>query len=106
MSKRLEELSMDLAAGMSRRKALWRFLGGAGAAVLMAGKGRAAGNNVCVAWCRRLAEDAGQIGIGRDDIFGKCMSASAHCPKGQCAFLNITNGGQVTVAGCFPADEF
>jgi len=100
MFKRLEELSMDLASGMSRRKALWRFVGGAGAAVLMASKGKAAGNNVCVEMCKTWADELGPH--APDNFIGKCVSASAHCPKGQCAYVKVTNGGQVVELGCFP----
>jgi|SRR5579883_902103 len=102
MSKRLEDLSTDLASGMSRRKALWRFFGGVGAAVL-ARKASAAGNDVCVATCR--LQESWYKGGAPDDFFGKCMSESAHCPKGQCAYVQVTNGGQVIATACVPAGE-
>lgn len=104
MSKRLEELSMDLASGMSRRKALWRFLGGAGAAVL-AGKAKASGNNVCVAHCKQVeAELRAHANLDvPPDYLGQCVAASAHCPPGHCALLFPTNGGQWVPGACIPA---
>ncbi len=95
MGELFEELSKDLARGMSRRQALWRFMGGFVAAVgaLLTGRPAEAqrrGNSVCVEFCR------GQGLTERE--FGQCVAASAHCPPGECAL--VTNGG--TVTRCVP----
>ena len=90
MSKRIDELSKDLASGMSRRKALWRFLAGTGAAVVAGRLAKADnGNNVCVAFCRAQGFE------GSD--FGHCVSASAHCPPGSCARFDVNGGAFVCV---------
>ena len=88
MSRHIEELSKNLAGGMSRRRALRLFLMGVGATLIggrTAAARRGRGNSICVQFCRHT-----QSLSGRD--FGKCVSASAHCPPGQCAFA--INGGQ------------
>ena len=92
MSKQIEELSKDLASGVSRRKALWRFFVAIGGSVF-AGKAAFAGNgnSVCVQFCRFQGLE------GRD--FGQCVSASAHCPPRECALMS--NGGQFI---CVPFD--
>jgi hypothetical protein len=84
MSKHIDELSKNLAGGMSRRRAFGRFFAGAAAAVFLGKKALASGNNVCVAFCRAQ-------GLSGQD-FGKCVSASAHCPDGECAV--VANSGQ------------
>ena len=87
MSKRLEELSKDLASGMSRRKAVWRFLSGAGAALLVARGAKAdqgCGIDICVDSCR----DHGLKGVD----FLECLAASIRCPDGECALFH--NGGK------------
>lgn len=81
MKKHLDKLSRDLASGMTRRDALRLFFAGIGATTVGVFSGRSAsaeGNKVCVDLCREQGLH------GRD--FGKCVSASAHCPEGQCAF--------------------
>jgi len=82
MSKQINELSKNLAGGMSRRKAFGRFLAGIGGAFLLGKRASAEGNNICVQYCRY------QGLTGRE--FGKCVSASAQCPPGQCA--SFANG--------------
>ena len=96
MSKGLDELSKDLASGMSRRKALWRFFAGAGAALgagLLGGKRvQAQGNNTCVVICKAIAQL--QFFSNQPPNFvGECVSASAHCPPGECAEPIFVNGG-------------
>ena len=70
MAKQLEELSKDLASGMSRRTALWRFVTGLGAALLAGVTGKPAHadgiGDVCVDICRGL----GLTG----SAFGQCVS--------------------------------
>jgi hypothetical protein len=79
MAKQIEQLSKDLASGMSRRQAFRRFLAGIGGGLLFtSGRARGEGNNVCVQLCREHLQ-------GRD--FGECVAFSAHCPEGQCAFV-------------------
>lgn len=95
MKKRLDKLSRDLASGMTRRDALRLFFSGIGAAAVGVFSGRLAsadGNAICVQLCR----DQGLH--GRD--FGKCVSASAHCPPGECALC--INGVDNCV--CVPVD--
>ena len=82
VSKHINDLSKNLAGGMSRRKAFGRFLAGIGGAVLLGKKAGAEGNNICVAFCRYQGLK------GRE--FGNCVSLSAHCPPGYCA--NVVNG--------------
>ncbi|HBY64183.1 MAG TPA: hypothetical protein DEH78_30545 [Solibacterales bacterium] len=91
MSKRLETLSKDLAAGMSRRSAFKRFLGGLGAGVALAMSGRrasASDMSVCVELCR--------VYDGR--LFGECVSESAQCPDGYCARALQVNGSTPNAA--------
>lgn len=93
MSKLIDELSKNLASGMSRRRAFGRCFAGIGmaAGALLTGKQAfATGNNTCVAFCKA------QELPGRD--FGACVAASAQCPHGQCAFM--TNGGSFICAPC------
>ena len=81
MSKQFEELAKDLASGMSRRKAFWRFGAGIGAVVggLITGKparadlgpGSTCTGEACVDFCRGLGLE------GRD--FGQCVAA---CQRG------------------------
>ena len=84
MGKYFEELSKDLARGVSRREALWRFAAGIAAAVgaLLTGrsvKAQGRGNDVCVEFCRAQGLS------GRE--FGECVAWSAHCPRGHCAMM-------------------
>jgi len=91
MKKQLDKLSRDLASGMTRRDALRLFLSGIGAAAVGVFSGRSSsadGNAVCVAMCREQGLE------GRD--FGECVSASAHCPEGECA-VSINGGNLVCV---------
>jgi len=94
MKEHLDKLSKDLASGMSRRHALRLFFVGLGAAVVgFSGRSASAdGNKICVDLCRA------QGLTGRD--FGKCVSASAHCPPGECALC--INGDDCV---CVPVDD-
>jgi hypothetical protein len=86
MSKLIDELSKNLASGMSRRRAFGRCFAGIGVAagaLLTGKKAFAAGNSICAAFC------AGQHLRGRD--FAACVAASAECPAGNCAL--VMNGG-------------
>jgi hypothetical protein len=91
MSKLIDELSKNLASGMSRRRAFGRCFAGIGmaAGALLTGK-KAFANTTCAAFC------AAQELQGRD--FAACVAASAHCPPGHCAFM--TNGGSPICAPC------
>jgi hypothetical protein len=84
MSKQINELSKNLAGGMSRRKAFGRFLAGIGGAFLLGKTASAEGNSICVQFCKYQGLS------GRE--FGKCVSASAQCPQGHCA--TVANSGQ------------
>ena len=95
MKEHLDKLSKDLASGMTRRHALRLFLMGLGAATVGVFAGRsvsADGNKICVDLCRA------QGLTGRD--FGTCVSASAHCPPGECALC--INGDDCV---CVPVDD-
>lgn len=107
MSKRLDELSLDLAGGMSRRKALWRFFAGTGAALFLRQRAKADdGNSVCTAFClAQVAENPG----APQDLFGQCMAASTRCPDGECALITFSsNGGKGAnqASSCVPANFF
>jgi hypothetical protein len=87
MSKHIEELSKDLAGGMSRRKAFWRFCAGVGGALFATKKASAGITNLgsCVEYCR---------GQGLSPLeFDECVIASALCPKDECAL--IANGRHI-----------
>jgi hypothetical protein len=90
MSKLIDELSKNLASGMSRRRAFGRCFAGIGmaAGALLTGKKAFASGTICLAFCQA------QEVQGRD--FGACVGASAHCPPGSCAF--VTNGGSFVCA--------
>lgn len=97
MKEHLDKLSKDLASGMTRRHALRLFFMGLGAAAVVGFSGRsvsAKGNKVCVDLCRA------QGLTGRD--FGKCVSASAHCPPGECA---LCVNGDTENCVCVPVAE-
>jgi len=82
LAKNIDQLAKDIATGMSRRKAFGRFAGGMGAAflaLLSRRPAQAEGNDICVAFCRS------QGASGRD--FGQCVSFSAHCGPGECAWV-------------------
>ena len=92
MKDLLDRLSKELAGGTSRRNALKHFFRGIGAvvgALILRKPAKADGNSVCRDLCRAQGLDASD--------FGACMSASAHCPSGQCSFL-VHNMGLV----CMP----
>jgi len=80
MSKHIEELSKDLAGGMSRRKAFWRFFAGIGG-IFLAGKTASAAPpvDICVAYCRMESSNLFE--------FDECVIASAFCPRGECAVI-------------------
>jgi len=90
MSKQIEKLSKDLAGGMSRRKAFWRFFLGIGGVVIAGGRASAGAQDICAQFCSLQQQQE-----GRD--FGACMAASARCPEGECA--NVLNG---TTPICVP----
>jgi hypothetical protein len=83
MMKRVEDLSKNLAGGMSRRKAFWRFLAGTGAALFASTRPASGGiENIvsCVEFClyQRLE--------GKD--YDDCVIKSATCPRGECAMMS------------------
>jgi hypothetical protein len=73
MSKQFEELSKNLASGMSRRRAFGRFAAGIGAvaAGLVLRKPAYANRNgeFCVDFCRRLGLEGKQFG----DCVSECV---------------------------------
>jgi len=90
MSKHIEELSKDLAGGMSRRRAFWRFCAGIGGA-LFAGKAASAAVpvDICVEYCRSTSLNLLE--------FDECVIASAFCPRGECAM--VSNGRHLMCVG-------
>jgi hypothetical protein len=82
MSRRIEELSKNLAGGMSRRRAFWRFFAGAGAALFVTKPASAGIENIvsCVEFCLHQRLEP------RD--FDECVIASAFCPKKECAVMS------------------
>ena len=82
MSKHLEELSKDLAGGMSRRRAFWRFCAGVGGALFATKKASASVSNIhfCEEFCRDNSYGPLE--------FDECIIASALCPRDQCAVVN------------------
>ena len=87
MSRALDQLAKDLAAGVSRRKALWRFVSGVGvlgvlsqrkASAIISGQPFA---GPCESFCQQQAQLFVNI----------CMAASTNCAPGSCAeFSTIT----------------
>ena len=95
MSKQFDQLSKDLASGVSRRTAFRRFLAGIGAsaAVLLNPRKAGAKSNaqLCIDHCQSRYD-------GRD--FGQCMAESNHCPEGYCAWLvPVCNGTVINGTG-------
>jgi hypothetical protein len=107
MSKSIDQLSKNLASGMSRRKALWQFVTGLGAVgavgVLGAKKGKAATTSLeCQIFCNTQAQEILTIcrsingnNVVREIICNEvvsefqaaCVTASAYCRPGFCAEL-------------------
>jgi hypothetical protein len=98
MKEIVDRLSREMALGVSRRKALWMFLAGAGVWGVFGGKKASASSLapslLCVESCALQAEAFLQL----------CITASEKCPRGYCAeftllTLNATvltlNGSQV-----------
>jgi len=86
MAKKIDELVRNLASGMSRRKAFMHFLFGTGAMMFGAKESEAhfPGNAICAEFCYHYGAQEGW------DSFADCVSASSHCPPGECAIM--TNG--------------
>ena len=90
MSRQIDELSKNLARGMSRRKALWRFGVGIGAILAASRSAKAcpsrtchiAGDgDACVACCHAR-------GCAHEE-FGDCVSA---CVQGLCGGVTCSRG--------------
>jgi hypothetical protein len=84
MRESLDQLAKNLNGGVSRRKALWQFITGLGAAGVLTGRKAAAATppvNVCVAFCDLQATN----------FYNVCMAASVICGSlhnsGYCAEL-------------------
>jgi len=88
LNKQFDELSKDLASGVSRRSALRRFLVGIGAAagVLLGRRSAKAENfDLCLDFC---AEQYGTTTLEYEE----CVYLSYYCPPGKCAhFLKFNN---------------
>ena len=113
MRKAIDQLSKNLANGMSRRKALWQFvsgLGAVGAAGALSGKKAYASSTVslqCQIMCNTQAQEILTIchningnnvvrevvcqGIS-DEFLSACLQASGHCRSGFCAEFTGVNG--------------
>jgi hypothetical protein len=94
MKESMDQLARNLAAGVSRRKALWQFLSGLGAVTVLTGrKANALGISVpgpqqnCSIFCTLQAENFNTV----------CVAASAICTKlhgnGYCAELTCSGIG-------------
>ena len=85
MSKKLDQLSRNLASGMSRRKAFWSFITGLGAAGTFAGTAFADGHDGgCDDFCEAQADAFRRV----------CMAAARSCTvKGTCPQVLSFNGG-------------
>jgi len=107
MGELFEELSKDLARGMSRRQALWRFTAGFAAAVgaLLTGRGAAAAgdsrwsqerhHDLCHAyvWYDPRAEAGWATNRTEEEMIGMSV---LHCPPGYCYSYGV---------GCVPVDS-
>lgn len=88
MKKSLDELARNLASGMSRRKAIWQFVGGLGVVAALTGR-KAYADGVCEGFCEEQAE-----------IFRNlCLQASKRCPSGRCAEFTLIHLLEVGVNG-------
>jgi hypothetical protein len=101
MNEPMDVLSKELAGGMSRRKALWRFVAGLGAVGVLTGrKAKADTGLVCEIWCNtqktfflNLCLQANASNIERQVIcnaatsvfYSACIANSDKCPVGRCA---------------------
>jgi len=97
MRASLDQLARDLASGVSRRKALWQFVGGLGILGALTGrKANAIGfggrRNDCSGFCREQAEFFQRV----------CEYASESCSQGSCAELSFTGIG---INGTFPIGD-
>jgi hypothetical protein len=80
MSKSLDQLARNLAGGMSRRKALWRFFSGLGMVAALTGRKAYGGwSEPCSDYCEAQAE-----------IFkSQCLEYSAECDPDYCADMTL-----------------
>jgi len=101
MSESIDALSKNLAKGMSRRKALWRFVAGLGAVGFLTGrKAKADTGLVCEIWCNtqktlflNLCLQSYASNVERAVIcngltsafYSACIFYSDKCPVGRCA---------------------
>src|ERR1700736_6144270 len=104
MSERLDSFSRKLATGVSRRKAFWQLLtgaGGLGALALVTTQKASADSAACPAMCFQQATlaytDCVEDTVGDDPMaafsiclpiemlaYQQCVSFSASCAKGEC----------------------
>jgi hypothetical protein len=78
MGKEFDELAKALASGVSRRRALKRFAGGAvGAAFASLFTGRSADAQVTPAACRQFCQE--QLRVSSGPTFGRCVAFCARC---------------------------
>jgi len=84
MSKKLDQLSRNIASGMSRRKAFWSFITGAGAAGALAGTAFGGDHfDDCEDYCEAQALAFQRI----------CMAAARSCTGDMCPQVVSINGG-------------
>jgi hypothetical protein len=93
MSKSLDQLARNLAAGMSRRKAIWQFVGGLGVVAALTGKAQASpAGSSCVDFCDQEAEYFRNL----------CVEASQSCCHGYCAEITLVSfNGSPKSGVCF-----
>src|SRR5262245_47938029 len=96
MAEHFDELTKDLASGVSRRDALKRFVGGIFGGLLAAvGLTKTAGAQApgtCPAYCRSLG-----INPGNGNAFGKCVSNCSNC--------RLAGGTECGASGCCHGNE-
>ena len=124
MIAKIDNFSRNLASGMSRRKAFWQLLAGAGGLGLLATQKASANAAGCPAFCFQQAsvayndciEDSlevtppipfGTILIGclagYSLINSECMAFSTTCKSGFCASVPYTvNPGEIDITGAAP----
>jgi len=106
MNEPMDVLSKNLASGMSRRNALWRFVAGLGAVGVLTGrKAKADTGLVCEIWCNtqktlflNLCLQAHASNVERQVIcnaattvfYSACIANSDRCPVGRCAEYEIS----------------
>ena len=112
MSEKLDDISRVLASGVSRRKAVWQLLTGAGGLALFGTKKASANDAKCASFCFQgasvaftdcMEDSSDPAGNYPKDFFGaliyclgfqgefynSCTQFSLGCPSGKCGMVVI-----------------